>query len=68
MLSENPDDLCDRIKLILQERQAGNNSNVIIEEMVAIIDDLCEYKYNTTSQHKNLFKKLIYYTQNKNCI
>ena len=50
--SENSDELCDRIKLILLEKQAGNNSNTINEEMFAIIDKLLEYKCIISTQHK----------------
>ena len=28
-LSSNPDELCNRLKLLLQEKQAGNNSDII---------------------------------------
>ena len=31
-LSSDPDELCDRLKLLLQEKHAGNNSNIINEE------------------------------------
>ena len=41
-LSSNPDELCNRLKLLLQEKYAGNNSNIINEEIVAIIDKLFE--------------------------
>ena len=27
-LSENPDEMCDRLKLLLQEKNAGNNSDI----------------------------------------
>ena len=33
-LSSDPDELCRRTKLFLQERQAGNNSNLINEEII----------------------------------
>ena len=33
-LSSDPNELCDRIKLLLQEKRAGNNSKVINEEIV----------------------------------
>ena len=38
-LSENPDKLCDRLKLLLQEKQVGNNSDIINDETVVIIDN-----------------------------
>ena len=44
ILSSNPNELCDRIKLLLQEKHAGNNSNIINEEIFAIIDKLLECK------------------------
>ena len=49
-LPENSNELCDRLKLLLHEKQAGNNSNKIDEEIVAIADKLLEYKCNSTKQ------------------
>ena len=43
-LSSDPDELCDRLKLLLQERHAGNNSDILNNEIVAIVDKLLEYK------------------------
>ena len=43
-LSSNPNELCDRLKLLLEEKHAGNNSDIINDEIVAIIDKLLEYK------------------------
>ena len=37
-LSSDPNELCDRLKLLLQERHAGNNSDIINDEIVVIID------------------------------
>ena len=51
-LSENPDELCDRLGLLLQEKQAGNNSDINNDEIVAIVDKLFEYKCITKKQHK----------------
>ena len=56
-LSENPNELCDRLKLLLQEKQAGNNSDIIIEEIVAIVDKLLEYKCISKKQHKQILIK-----------
>ena len=39
-LSFDPDELCYRLKLLLQEKQAGNNSDIINDEIVAIVDKL----------------------------
>ena len=41
-LPSDPNELCDRLKLLLQEKQAGNNSDIINEEIVVIIDKLLE--------------------------
>ena len=55
--SGNPDEFCDRIKLLLQPKQAGNSSNVINEEVVAIVDKLLEYKCIFKKQHKQFLLK-----------
>ena len=56
-LSSDPDELCIRLKLLLQEKHGGNNSDLINEEIVAILDNLLEYKCITEKQHKkNLIK------------
>ena len=57
ILSSNPDKLCDRLKLLLQEKHGGNNSNLIDEEIVAIIDKLLEYKCISKKQHKQILIK-----------
>ena len=36
-LSSDPDELSNRLKLLLQEKQGGNNSNIVNDEIVAII-------------------------------
>ena len=43
-LPSDPDELCDRLKLLLQEKQAGNNRNLINEEILAIFDKLLQHK------------------------
>ena len=37
-LSSDPDELCDRLKLLLQEKKAGNNSDIFNQEIVAIVE------------------------------
>ena len=49
--------LCDRLKLLLQEKHAGNNSDIINEEIVAIVDKLLEYKCISKKQHKQILIK-----------
>ena len=59
-LSSDPNELCDRLKLLLQEKHAGNNSNTINEEIVAIVDKLVEYKCISKKQHKQILIKQVY--------
>ena len=56
-LSSDPNKLCDRLKLLLQEKHGGNISNLIDEEIVAIIDKLLEYKCLSKRQHKQILIK-----------
>ena len=56
-LSSDPDELCNRLKLLLQEKHAGNNSDIINEEIVAIVDKLLEYKCISKKQHKQILIK-----------
>ena len=56
-LSSDPNELCDRIKLLLQEKHAGNNSDIINNEIVVIIDKLLEYKCVSKKQHKQILIK-----------
>ena len=56
-LSSDPDELCERLKLLLQEKHAGNNSDIINDEIVAIVDKLLQYKCITKKQHKQILYK-----------
>ena len=56
-LSSDPDELCNRLKLILQEKHAGNNSEIFNEEKVAIVDKLLDYKCMSEKQHKQILIK-----------
>ena len=56
-LPSDPDELCNRLKLLLQEKQAGNNSDIINGEVVAIIDVLLKYKCISKKQHKQILLK-----------
>ena len=57
ILSSDPNELCDRLKLLLQEKHGGNNSNLIDEEIVAIVDKILEYKCISKKQHKQILIK-----------
>ena len=56
-LSSDPDELCNTLKLLLQEKQAGNNSDIFNDELVAIVDKLSEYKCICKKQHKQILNK-----------
>ena len=56
-LSTDPDELCNRLKLLLQEKQAGKNSDINNQEIVAIVDKLLEYKCISKKQHKQILIK-----------
>ena len=56
-LSSDPNELCDRLKLLLQEKQAGNNSDIINQEINAIVDKLIENKCISKKQHNQILIK-----------
>ena len=56
-LSSDPDELCNRLKLLLQEKHGGNNSDIINDEIIAIVDKLLEYKCINKKQHKQILIK-----------
>ena len=56
-LSSDPNELCERLKLLLQEKHAGINSDINNDEIVVIIDKLLEYKCITKKQHKQILTK-----------
>ena len=55
--SSDPDELCNRLKLLLQEKHGGNNSDIINDEIVVIVDKLLEYKCISKKQHKQILIK-----------
>ena len=56
-LSSDPDELCERLKLLLQEKHNGNNSDIFNQEIFAIIDKLLEPKCISKKQHKQILLK-----------
>ena len=54
-LSFDPDELCNRLKLLL--KHGDKNSDLINEEIVAIVDKLLEYKCITKRQYKQILIK-----------
>ena len=56
-LSSDPNELCERLKLLLQEEHAGNNSNIFNEEIIIIVDKLLQYKCISKKQLKQILFK-----------
>ena len=56
-LSSDFDELCDRLNFLLQEKHAGDNSDIINQEIVVIVDKLLEYKCLSKKQHKQILIK-----------
>ena len=53
----DPNELCNQLKLLLQEKHAGKNPDIINKEIVVIVDNLSEYQSISKKQPKqNLFK------------
>ena len=51
-LSSDRNELCDRYKLLVQEKQAGKISDIINQEIITVVDKLLEYKCISRKQHK----------------
>ena len=49
-LSSDPNELCDKLRRLLQGKQAGNYSSINNEEIIAKTDKLLEYKCISTKQ------------------
>ena len=60
ILSGGLSELCDRLKLLLQEKQAGSVSDLFEGEIVAMADIFLEYKCISTKQHKLLLIKCLH--------
>ena len=54
LLLSDSNDLRDILGFLLQERQAGNNFDIINDEILGIVDNLLEYKCISEKQHKQL--------------
>ena len=65
-LSSGSEELCDKLKLLLQEKQAGNNFKIFNEEVVAIVDKLLEHKCISKTQHRQtLIRCYLIHTKKK---
>ena len=49
-LPENPNDLCDRLEILPQEKQAGNKTDIVNEEIIAMANILLEYRCISTKK------------------
>ena len=58
-LPSDPDELVDQLKLLYFEKVRGNDSFLINEQIIAIIDKLLEYECISPSQHQNMRSNLI---------
>ena len=56
-LSSDPTELCDKLILLLQEKQTGNNLVLTNQAIIAIVDELLQYKCISKKQHKQLLIK-----------
>ena len=54
ILSYDPNELCDRLRILLQEKHAVNNSVIIIREIVAIVDKFSEYSCLSEKKHRQI--------------
>ena len=56
-LSCDPNELCDRLKILLQQKQAGKNSEIFNVEIIAVVDKILQYKCISKKQDKQLLIK-----------
>ena len=56
-LPENPNQILDKLRSLIQEKEGGNDSRKLGEELVVIIEKSLEKKCNTTIQLKNILNK-----------
>ena len=53
-LPSDPDEIVDQLKLLHFEKLGGNDSFLLNEQIIAIVDKLLEYECITTNQHQNI--------------
>ena len=51
-LPSNPNEICNRLKVLIQEKQAGNNFIIFNGEIVAIVDKVLGYRCISEEQQK----------------
>ena len=58
-LPSDPNELCDRLKILLQEKTGGNNNPQINQEIMAINDKFLEYKIIGLEENENMIRNLL---------
>ena len=58
ILPDNLNELRETTNLLLQQKQTGNKSDKIDEQIVATADKLLQYRYISTKQHKTSLVKV----------
>ena len=53
-LSTDPNEMCDKLKILFNEKQAGNKSKLIDDEIVPLVGKSLENKCISMEQHKQL--------------
>ena len=64
ILPQNPNELWDRLKVLPQEKQAGNCSDIFSEKLIAKADKLFEYKCISEKQHSFLLYNFLKLNEN----
>ena len=57
-LLSDPNEICDRLNLLLLEKQAGNNSDIINEEITPLPTNLFQTSYSNETLHSYLVEPL----------
>ena len=58
-LPSDPNELCDRLKLLLQEKQAGNKSNITDEEFFAVLGIILHYKCISQNSKNKVYSNVL---------
>ena len=58
VLPSDPNKLAQKLRLLYQQRIAGNDSKLISKEIEAIVDTLLKYDIINNNQHQNILENL----------
>ena len=56
-LPSDPDEFCNRLKLLVHQKQAGNSSDILNDENIVILDIVLEHKCITHEHRKQVLIK-----------